>query len=239
MPGESDETVPFPVGATVVRRDMLGGKVWTATPNRLVADSGQDLVLACWPGVQMLAPTKRIEWLLTGADEVRNEGIHDLAAGLWDLGPWTWRDSVLLSRFRTGDYFSVHQFSGDSNAREPAQWYVNFELPFGRTAIGIDTCDLLLDLVVDVESLRYRWKDEDEYAQGRRLGLIGDHVHARIDDARQEVMALIESREGPFAEDWSAWQPSRSWRAPRLPADALSVPANPGSHSPGVSSRRR
>jgi Protein of unknown function (DUF402) len=224
MPGASDETVPFAVGSTVVRRDMLGGRVWTATPNRLLADSGQKLVLAYWPGVQMLAPTTWIEWLRTGDDEVRKEGIHNLAAGRWDLGPWKWRDTVLVSRFRTGDYFSVHQFSSHPNAGEPAHWYVNFELPFGRTAIGIDTCDLLLDLIVDIESLRYRWKDEDEYAQGRRLGLIGDRVHAKIDDARQKVVALIELREGPFGEDWSNWQPGRSWPAPALPPNALSVP---------------
>ena len=75
--------MPFPVGSTVVRRDMLGDKVWTATPNRLVADAVQDLVLACWPGVQMLAPTTWIEWLRTGADDVRKEAIPNLAAGRW------------------------------------------------------------------------------------------------------------------------------------------------------------
>ena len=143
------------------------------------------------------------------------------------LGLWTWRDTVLLSRFRAGDYFSVHQFLDDPRGDprpgpRAGRWYVNFELPFRRTSFGIDTFDLLLDLIVDIESLSYEWKDEDEYAQGRRLGLISDQVHAKVDDARHEVVALIESRQGPFAEDWSAWRPGRSWPTPVLPPKALS-----------------
>jgi len=130
------------------------------------------------------------------------------------------------SRFRAGDYFSVHQFSGDSgNGGRARKWYVNFERPFNRTSIGIDTFDLLLDLVADVDSVSYGWKDEDEYVHGRRLGLISDETHAKIDAAREEVVALIESRHGPFAEDWSAWRPSPSWPMPVLPPNALSVPA--------------
>ena len=48
-------------------------------------------------------------------------------------------------------------------------WYANFERPFQRTPIGIDTFDLLLDLVIEPDS-SYRWKDEGEYRLGRQLG---------------------------------------------------------------------
>lgn len=40
-----------------------------------------------------------------------------------------------------------------------------------------------MDLVVDPESLTWQWKDEDEYQHGRRLGLISDATHARVDEA--------------------------------------------------------
>jgi hypothetical protein len=63
----------------------------------------------------------------------------------------------------------------------------------------------------------YRWKDEDEYAQGRRLGLIDDVLHQRVDTAREQVVSLIESRQGPFAEDWSPWRRDPAWPAPVLP----------------------
>ncbi len=59
----------------------------------------------------------------------------------------------------------------------------------------------------------YAWKDEDEdeYAHGRRLGLVDDAVYARVDDARQQVLALIHPRQGPFAEDWSRWRCRPDW----------------------------
>lgn len=120
---------------------------------------------------------------------------------------------------------------------------MNFERPCQRTQIGIDTCDLLVDLVVEPDLSGYSWKDEDEYEQGRRLGFIDEVDHVAVDDARQQVLALIESRPGPFAQDLSAWRPDPRWPAPALPADALTVPAalgrrHPTSHA-GVQIRRQ
>jgi hypothetical protein len=69
----------------------------------------------------------------------------------------------------------------------------------------------------------YTWKDEDEYAQGRRLGLVNDALHARIDEARQQVVALIETGSDPFAQDWSTWRHDPTWPIPVLPDDALTV----------------
>ncbi len=213
----------FQMGSTVVRRDTLDGLIWTAAPHRVLADSGDELVLACWPGIEMLAPTTWTEWLRTGDASVRQRAIPNLAARRWELERWTWRDTSVRSRFGAGDYWSVHQFRGPD--RDAAHWYVNFELPARRTSIGIDSFDLLVDLVVDPDSLAYRWKDEDEYEHGRRLGLISDAVHARVDEARQAVLALVLARRGPFAQGWPDWRPDPGWPVPVLPPQALTVPA--------------
>lgn len=210
---------PFPIGSTAVRRDVLRGKVWTATPNRVLADADGVVVFACWPGVRMLAPTTWTHWLRTGDDAVRKQAIPNLAAGRWDLEPWTWRDTTLVSEFRSGQHFSVHRYLSG----EPATWYVNFEMPYRRTAIGIDTFDLLLDLEVEPDLSGHRWKDEDEYAQGRRLGLIDDATHADVTRARDQVLALVEAADGPFARDRSDVVPDPAWRLPELPGDALDV----------------
>ena len=74
-----------------------------------------------------------------------------------------------------------------------------------------------MDLVVTPDLSACRWKDEDEYAQGRRLGLIDDALHQHVDTARQQVIALIESRQGPFADNWSSWKRDPAWPAPALP----------------------
>jgi protein associated with RNAse G/E len=216
-----DQGEVFAEGSTAVRRDTVGGKVWTAAPHRVIRDTGGELAMCCWPGVELVAPTTWIEWLVTGDDAVRKRAVPDLASGRWRLGRWTWRDTTLLSRFRAGELFSVHHYFG---AGRRGGWYVNFERPFRRTAIGIDTFDLLLDLVVEPDLSGWTWKDEDEYAHGRRIGLIDDALHSRVDEARQRVLALIEAGEGPFADDWSAWRRDPAWPVPALPPDALDAP---------------
>lgn len=65
-----------------------------------------------------------------------------------------------------------------------------------RTAIGFDTFDLLLDLVISPDLSQWTWKDEDEYTHGRRLRVVSESDHLGS------------------APDQSA---------PELPADALSV----------------
>jgi len=209
-------TVPvFPEGSTVVRRHTLRGKVFSAIPYRVIRDTGTELVAALWPGVEMLTPSTWIEWLRTGDDAVRKEGIANLAAERWSLGRWVWRDTTVLARFEPGQHFSVSQRFDPRGQRNA--WYIDFIRPCRRTPDGIDTLDLLVDLVVTPDLSAFRWKDEDEYAQGRRLGLITDALHRRIEAARQHVLSLVESRQGPFEDGWSAWRPDPSWPLPALP----------------------
>jgi Protein of unknown function (DUF402) len=215
--------LPFAEGSTAVRRDTLGGKIWSAAPYRVVLDTGGALMLCMWPGTQMVGPANWIESQRANDAAIRKRAVPDLAAGTWEVGRWTWRDTTVLSRFSPGDYFSVHRYF--DAGQHCGGWYVNFERPCQRTRIGIDTFDLFLDLVVEPDLSGYAWKDEDEYAQARRIGLIDDALHARVDAARQQVLALIQAGQGPFAENWSAWQRQPDWPLPVLPAEALTEPA--------------
>jgi hypothetical protein len=199
----------------VVRRDVLGGKVWTAAPYRVITDDGNTLVIACWPGVELLAPTTWIEWVRTGDLATRAQGIPNLARGQWELDHFTWRDTTVLVRYTAGECFSVSRFF-DRHSR-CGDWYVDFIQPLRRTAVGIDTFDLFLDLIVTPDLSQHHWKDEDEYVQGRRFGIIDDATNAQVDVARQQVLALIEGRQGPFAEDWSSWRRDHNWPLPVLP----------------------
>jgi protein associated with RNAse G/E len=209
----------FPHGTTVVRRDIFGGKVWTATPYRTVRDDGETVALAHWPGVESLKPTTWIRWLRQGDEGARAEAFPNLAAGTWELDGWTWQDTTTLTLAWENEYFAVDLVFRDGTF---TGWYVNFQRPFVRTTIGVDTFDLLLDLVVDADGAA-RWKDEGEYAHGRRLGLVSDAEHRAVGLTREQVLSLLAGRTGPFAYDWTAWRRDARWPDPVLPATALSA----------------
>lgn len=196
-------------------------------PQRVLGDTGDVLTLSYWPGITSLAPTTWIAALAAGDQAVRKSDLDDLAAGTWALGHYRWERTVVLSRFLTGEHFSVHCFQ-QADSGEPIRWYVNFEVSFARrSGIGIDTFDLFLDLIVEPDLSGYSWKDEDEdeYAQGRRLGLVDDSLHALVDVARERALGLLQNCAGPFAGSWPAWAPDPDWPLPLLPhgADQVAV----------------
>ncbi|WP_205856591.1 DUF402 domain-containing protein [Phytoactinopolyspora endophytica] len=128
--------------------------------------------------------------------------------------PWIWRDTTRLILSPPDSYFTVSLFFYGDGSRWI--WYVDFERPYRRTSIGYDT----LDLIIDSDGT-HRWKDEDEYKQGRRLGIITDDDHKKVSQAQEEVIGLLACREGPFRDDWSTWRRDPRWPCPVLPSDAL------------------
>ncbi|MBY8882821.1 DUF402 domain-containing protein [Actinacidiphila acidipaludis] len=215
----------FTEGETVVRRDVFRGKVWSAHAFEAVEDAPEALVTAGRPGAEVLASTTWFQWLLTGDANVRLRALPDLAGGTWELGRWSWRDTALLQWVPPKAWFSVYAFHDASSEAGLTHWYVNFQRPMRRTAIGFDTFDLLVDLVVAPDLSRWDWKDEDEYAHGRRLGVVSETDHRAVRSAREEAVALIESRSGPFAavDGWTAWRPDARRDAPVLPDDVLTA----------------
>lgn len=235
----NDAYAAFATGSTVVRRDVFRGRVWTATPFRVVSDSRDLLALAVWPGAGRLAPTHQAALSSSRRDEtVREIALPNLASDKWELTVWTWRTNTKLTLVEPGAYFGVDLFFGDSDGDgdgdsdgegdndggELVMSYVNFQRPLRRTPIGIDTFDLLLDLVIEPDG-SCRWKDEGEYEQGRRLGIVTDAEHRHVQQAREQVLALLARRTGPFDERWRAWRREPHWELPTLPADATTIPA--------------
>ncbi|GAA2839989.1 hypothetical protein GCM10010441_75380 [Kitasatospora paracochleata] len=214
------DTNLFRPGATVVRRDVHAGRVWTAMPQRVIDDTGHVLTLAYWPGIESLAPATWITSTRTGDDTARRQCLADLAAGAWTLGPHRWENTELLSHFLAGEWFSVHCFQ-DAITHEPLRWYVNFEHPYRRRpGVGIDTMDLALDLVITPDLAGHHWKDQQEYAQLRRLGVVDDYVGRQIERARGRAIGMLDDRTGPFAGGWPTWAPDPSWPLPTLPPGA-------------------
>ncbi|MEU4118792.1 DUF402 domain-containing protein [Kitasatospora sp. NPDC028055] len=214
---------PFAAGSTAVRRDVVDGRIWTAMPYTVLADDGTTLTMTARPGTESLAPAS---WTASQRNDdvaARRRGIDDLAAGSWQLDRWLWRDTVVVSRFTAGELYSVHRFLSPEG--RPLRWYVNFELPYRRTAIGIDTFDLFLDLVITPDLGSHSWKDEDEYAEARRLGVIDRATHRQVELARERALAQLGDRTGPFAPDPEAWALPPAGELPVLPDTVLSTAA--------------
>ncbi|MFG2909054.1 DUF402 domain-containing protein [Kitasatospora sp. NPDC048286] len=211
----------FAPGDTAVRRDVTHGQVWSAMPYTVLGDDGATLTLSARPGTETLAPAGWTAAARAGDDAARLHCIADLAAGRWELDQWTWRDTVVLSRFTAGAPFSVHRFLTPTG--RPLHWYVNFERPYRRTAIGLDI-DLFLDLVITPDLSEYSWKDEDEYAHARRLGVVDEATHRQMARARDLALAQLQDRTGPFAPDPAAWTLPPERPLPVLPVTALSTP---------------
>ncbi|MGW1433345.1 DUF402 domain-containing protein [Streptomyces sp. NPDC002431] len=151
-----------------------------------------------------------------GNGHVSHTGALDaLVEGEWALVPGVWRDTELLLWKPPTAWFSVNAFFTAAGLRN---WYVNFEYPARRTDDGFDTFDLAVDLVIDPDLTTLTWKDEDEYAHVRRLGIVTDAEHRCVELARSQALALIEDRAGPFAQAdrWSAWRWDPVWAVPGL-----------------------
>ncbi|WP_370192616.1 DUF402 domain-containing protein [Streptacidiphilus sp. MAP5-52] len=202
----------------MVRRDVFRGRVWSATALRVVEDTDQALVTACWPGAEAMASRTYVQSRATGDDTVRKQAIPDLVAGTWELVRWNWQQTVLLMWKPPGAWYSVNAFF-DAEEHRLLRWYVNFERPMLRTPVGFDTFDLLLDLVVAPNLSSWEWKDTDEFELGCRLGVVDAEDRRQVDAAAADVLELIEQRTGPFAADsgWGTWRSDPSWPATVLP----------------------
>ncbi len=210
----------FEAGQTVVRRDVhRTGRVWSEHALRVVADTTEALVAACSPGAETRWPALYVRARTEDDRSVRTEAFDAMATGVWELADAVWQETELLLWKPPTAWFSVNAFYTSGGLRN---WYVNFEHPTRRTTDGFDTFDLTVDLVVDPELTRWEWKDEDEYAHVRRLGIVSDTEHQAVDAARDEVLAMLTERTGAFAhaEQWTAWHWEPTWPTPRLPQPA-------------------
>ncbi|MFI5774510.1 DUF402 domain-containing protein [Streptomyces sp. NPDC051658] len=212
----------FETGETVVRRDVhRSGRVWSEQALRVLADTGEALVTACAPGAEARWPALYAKARDNGDRSVRTEAFDAMATGLWELADAVWRETDLLLWKPPEAWFSVNAFfvPDSGGGRRLRNWYVNFEHPTRRTEAGFDTFDLTVDLVITPDLTRWEWKDEDEYAHVRRLGIVSGTEHQAVDDARAEVLAMLAARAGLFAhaERWAAWRWEPAWATPRLP----------------------
>ncbi len=182
------------------RNDGRAGNSW---PFTVVRDSDDVVALYIPPG----AVHKR--W-----------GLVDGERRLLDQA---WRRETLRLMFPGATHSTWASWDNDEHGRTFRGYYVNMEEPFRRTAIGFDTNDHCLDIVVKPD-LSWAWKDEEEL---ERLIESGSYTHEFGEAVWREgkrVVEQIERRLPPFSDGWGEWQPDPAWGLPVLPENWLDLP---------------
>lgn len=199
-------------GTVALVHEVWQGRVWAARPMRVVQDT-PDLVVLWFPrGTRWQAPTTppgrgraptRAERLSTALLE--EEWVF--VESEWDVDNlqfwWPGRShSVWISWLPDGTHWG---------------WYVNVQRPFARTARGLETMDLVLDVIVDPDG-SWRLKDEDELEVFAERGVLGAEEEGAIRAEAANAVERARRGEPPFDGSWLDWRPDPDWALPEMPA---------------------
>ena len=211
--------MPWQPGDVVALRHLNAGRVSYVWPMVVAADSTDEVALY----ISRATPTRR-RVLVDGSPLDRTLPYAERAALPWRLGEGTWFGSSVLQLAREGEPRSYWAFFEPETWRFEG-WYVNLQAPLRRTAIGFDTVDHVLDLVIEPDLSRWRWKDEDELEDAVRVGRFTPAEAARVREDGEAAVRALERREWPFDRTWHEWRPDPAWRVPELREEWADVAA--------------
>jgi len=205
-------------GQVIVRREVLNdGRLWMASTVRVVEDT----------------PDQLVTYLPSGTPFAFLDGTFPSDTGHhpWEeQGRWGGHGTLMVQR--PGDDYAVWHFWSNPE-RSFACWYINLQEAFRRTAIGYDTQDLELDLVVRDDG-SWQMKDRElldrriaqgrfTAAQSRQVIALGERLGAELDAGRRW-----------WDHRWATWAPDPSWWPTTVPDGWVEVPT----HAPCAAARR-
>jgi protein associated with RNAse G/E len=201
-------------GDPLVVTEVWQGRLWSAVPHTFVApdDTGHVTYLAP-DAVGAYATSRGVpgrEHLSRG--ERKLAALETLVYQVVET-PHHFSPLASLHFFRPGSWARVSV--GWSGSRFLG-WYVNFEIPYQVVDHGLQTMDLVLDMLVSPQR-RWDWKDRDEFDDALARGILSAGTAATLEAEAEQVTDQIERGHGPFADTWPAWRPDPRWSAPALP----------------------
>lgn len=194
------------MAATATLRWLYESRVESAHPCVVIEDSAQAIALF-EPSGAVGAHTMRAKGGPRGRNLLPGDTTPEFTANEW------FGDGVLRVH-RPGQDWSVWRWLNVDGTWSP-NWYVNLEDPWQRTAIGFDTEDWILDLIVLHDFTVVR-KDEDEFEWAEQSGRFDTEHLARIRGAAADATAAVHARAWPFDAEWSAWLPPAGAPLPTL-----------------------
>lgn len=193
------------------------GRVHIARPVTVVCDT--DELLAAWmaPGTECVKP------VLADGSPVHEEPLATRYTAPRTTARSRWFGAGVLKLARPGEPWSVWLFW--DHGWQFKSWYVNLEEPMTRWSGGVDSVDHFLDISVHPDR-SWTWRDEDEFAQAHRSGLIGAAQARRVREAGSAAVEVIKEWGSPFRDGWEDWRPDPAWTVPALPEDWDRTPAH-------------
>lgn len=208
-------TARWTFGDLILRREVLGlaprgpfvqpaadrlAKPWMAVPVFVVEDSDEALVTYIAPGAEFGFPP-----------------------GVWPTPdgrhPWSgrrgWSGHGALMVQKPGEHHAVwHFWTGPE--RTFAYWYVNLQTAFVRTAVGYDTQDLELDIVVQPDG-RWTLKDLELLDQRVAEGRFSPQLARWVVSLGEQLTAELDAGRHWWDHRWADWSPNENWDSPLLP----------------------
>jgi hypothetical protein len=208
------ESAVWASGETVVLRFLRpDGTIGQRHPMRVISDDGRGLL--GW----LPAGTEIVGSRLVDGRSMRDAPLGQRFRIAREQFLTTWDKTSTLRLIAEDEWSSIWWFFGLDGGF--LGWYVNLEIPRGRTVTGPDRIDGVLDLTVTPAG-HWSWKDEDEAEEAVLAGRLtaGELARLRAEGAR--LGALAEAGAFPFDGTWTDFSPDPAWPRPRLP-DGLSA----------------
>ena len=187
-------------GEAIVRREVWHGRPWMGTVVYVVNDG----------------PELLVTYLPEGAPFAFPDGDWPGGRHPWD-GRGAWSGHGVLMLQRPGEAHAVWHFWGGVERRFGA-WYLNLQAPFRRTAIGFDTLDHELDVIVRPDGT-WSFKDEELLAERIADGRLTTAEVGEIRGEGKRVAAELDAGRRWWSNDWLDWRPDPAWPLPELPED--------------------
>ncbi|MDQ7807818.1 DUF402 domain-containing protein [Amycolatopsis sp. A133] len=197
-------------GETVVERfHRPDGSIGQVHPLRVLEDDGRVLLAWLPAGTPIIGSRLADGRLMHDAPLDQRFRIPRVAV------PDSWHGTSTLRRIPEDEWSSVWWFF-DLEGRFK-NWYVNLEIPLGRTPGAVDRIDGVLDVVVERDG-SWRWDDEDEAEAAIEVGRLTLEQFDRLRAEGERIGALAERGAYPFDGTDTDFRPDEGWPAPALPA---------------------
>lgn len=191
-----------------LRHDRSPNPVHICRPVTVVQDT--ESLLAVWvaPGTECMKP------VLTDGTDVHAEPLATRYTAPRTTARSTWLGNGVLKLARPGEPWSVWLFW--EQGWQFRSWYVNLEEPRTRWAGGIDSEDHFLDISVYPDR-SWLWRDEDEFDQAQRVGLLTPEVAQQVRAAGRAAVGVIREWGRRSGTAGSTGGPIRTGGFPRCP----------------------